>query len=182
MCVLRIIKRSSLNHTKYTVIYAVANPVRALLGRKILKGHLSISSNENKNKMKGTITQSTRQKKMEGHSIKRVLYTPPAANHPIPPRIAAISDLHPKAVSTTTLTPYSQGFRLLYRQNRRRLGSPWVGPINAALKRLKLAIVTPGATLTLSASSSAGVRTHFPLPSFAHAAMNLQPPSRTVLY
>ena len=32
--------------------------------------------------------------------------------------------------------------------------TPWVGPINAALKRLKLTTVTPGATLTLSASSA----------------------------
>ena len=39
-------------------------------------------------------------------------------------------------------------------QSTRRLGSPWVGPINAALKRLKLATVTPGATSTLSACSA----------------------------
>ena len=47
--------------------------------------------------------------------------------------------------------------------------------INAALKRLKLATVTPGATSTLSASSgyslsssSAGVRTPFPLASILY--------------
>ena len=50
-------------------------------------------------------------------------------------------------------TPYSQGFRLLYRHSRRRLEIPCVGPIIAALKRLKLATVTTGATSTLSASS-----------------------------
>ena len=73
----------------------------------------------------------------------------PAASHLItsPDRNHA-----PKGIASTT--PYSQGLRFLYRHSRRRLGSPWVGPINAALKRLKLATVTPGATSTLSASSS----------------------------
>ena len=50
--------------------------------------------------------------------------------------------------------PYSQGLSFHYRHNRRRLGSPWVGPINAVRKRLKLATVTPGALSTLSASSA----------------------------
>ena len=82
-------------------------------------------------------------------------------------------------------TLYSQGFRFLYRHSRRRLGIPCVGPINAALKRLKPATVTPGATLTLPAPSAylflcrcSGVFFY----SFTHAAINLQPPSRTVLY
>ena len=41
---------------------------------------------------------------------------------------------------------------LLHRRSRRRLDSPWVGPINAALKRPKLPAVTPGAASTLSTS------------------------------
>ena len=59
----------------------------------------------------------------------------------------------PEGVMAST-TPYSQGFRFLCRHSRRRLGSPWVGPINAALKRLKLATVTPGATVTSTFSTS----------------------------
>ena len=68
-------------------IYVVANPVRGLLDRKRSEEHLQ-SSNEskiknktkNKNKQnrndkkKGTITQSTCQKNIEGHSIERVWY------------------------------------------------------------------------------------------------------------
>ena len=73
-----------------------------------------------------------------------------------------------KDIESTT-TPYSQGFRFLYRHTRRRLGSPWVGPINAAApKRLKLAIdrlVTQVCLPLPLLSSSAGFRTPFPLPS-----------------
>ena len=51
------------------------------------------------------------------------------------------------------------------------LGSPWVGPIKAALKCLKLPTITPGATSTLfcpplpplSSPDDAGFRTPFPL-------------------
>ena len=84
----------------------------------------------------------------------------PAASHPIP---SPDRNHAPKRIASTT--PYFQGFRFLYRHSQRRLGSPWVGPIKAALKRLKLATVIPGATSTLSTSSSAGVRTLFPVPS-----------------
>ena len=44
--------------------------------------------------------------------------------------------------------------RIIYRHNGRRSGSLWVGPINAALKHLKLPMVILGVTLTLSASSA----------------------------
>ena len=104
----------------------------------------------------------------------------PAASHSIPS-----PDRHhaPKRIASTT--PYSQGFRFLYRHSRRRLGSPWIGPINAALKRLKLATVTSGATSTLSASSASLFLCRCSdafSSSFTHAAIHLQPPSRTVLY
>ena len=80
-------------------------------------------------------------------------------------------------------TPYTQGFRLLSRHSRRRLGNPWIGPISAARKRLKLATVTPGATSTLSASSASLFLCRC-LDAFysscAHAAINLQRPSCTM--
>ena len=83
-------------------------------------------------------------------------------------------------ICTRRYSLYSQGFSCFYRHSRRRLGSPWVGPINAALRRFKL----PDATSTLSTSSaplflcwcSDAFRSFF-----THAAINLQPPSRTVL-
>ena len=67
-----------------------------------------------------------------------------STSHPIPPHGIATtntSHLHPKAqyLQHSTL----RVLRLFYRCSRRRLGSPWVGPINAALKRLKLPTVTP---------------------------------------
>ena len=109
----------------------------------------------------------------------------PAANHPILP--SPDRSYAPKRTPSTT--PYSQGFRFLYRHSRRRLENLWVGPINAALKCLKHATVTPGETPTLSASSASlflcrcsdafsSSFTH----AGTHAAINLQPPSRTVLY
>ena len=100
--------------------------------------------------------------------------TPPNRNH---------LALAPKGIASTT--PHSQGFRFIYCHSRRRLGSPWVGRINAALKRLQLAIVTPGATSTLSASSASlflcrCLDTFFCF--FTYATTNLQPSSCTVLY
>ena len=110
------------------------------------------------------------------HSIERA-----AASHPIP---LDRNDLTfaPKDIASTT--PHSQDFRFLYRHSRRRWGSPWVGPINAALKRLKLATVTPGATSTLSASSASLFLCRCSdafSSSFTHAAINLQPPPRDAL-
>ena len=104
----------------------------------------------------------------------------PAASHPVP---SPDRNHAPKRI--VSISPYSQGFRFLYRHSRRRLGSLWVGPINAALKRLKLATVTPGATSTLSASSASLFLCRCSdafSSSFTHAAINLQPPSCTVLY
>ena len=53
---------------------------------------------------------------------------------PIPPRISTTPYLAfaPNGIFIVSTTPYSQGFRFLYRHSRRRLGGPWVGPINAA--------------------------------------------------
>ena len=157
----------------------VANPVvRGLLDRKRSEEHLQ-SSNESitkhKNKKKGTITQSTCQKKIEeGHSIERGFGIVPAASHPIP---SSDRNHAPKRIASTT-TPCSQGFRFLYRHSRRRSGSPWVGPINAALKRFKLAsAVTPGATSTSSASSASLFLCRCSdafSSSYTHAALNLQ--------
>ena len=104
----------------------------------------------------------------------------PAARHPIP---SPDRNHAPKRIASTT--PYSQGFRFLYRHSRRRLGRPWVGPINASLKRLKLATVTPGASSNLSASSASLFLYRCSdafSSSFIHAARKLQPSSRTVLY
>ena len=78
------------------------------------------------------------------------------------------NSIKPKRIART---PYSQGFRFLYRHSRRRLGSPWVDPINAALKRLKLATVTLGATSTLSRL----FRFSLPLPVFGRLFIFLHP-------
>ena len=88
-------------------------------------------------------------------------------------------------ITSTTERRNLKVFRLLYRPSQRRLGSPWVSPINATLKRLKLATATSGATSTLSASSAYLLLCwlfsddffYFP----TNAAMNLQPRSHTVL-
>ena len=129
---------------------------------KISEGHL-LSSNErehqNKNKTRTKQKQNKKRQKEKNNNNTKLMpekgkiraldrenLVVPAASHPIP---------SPPYIQTHGIykTPYSQGFRFLDRHSRRRLGSnPWVGPINAALKRLKLATVTPGATSTLSAS------------------------------
>ena len=95
-----------------------------------------------------------------------VLYRQPRAIRHSPDRnyLAFIS----KGIASST--PYSQGFRLLYRHSQRRLGSPWVDPIKAAIKRLKLATYGHPSQVQLqpcpylptsTLSSSAGFRTHF---------------------
>ena len=92
---------------------------------------------------------------------------------------------YPRPPQSLNDSPYSQGFMFLYRHSRRRLESTWAGPINAALKRLKLATVTPGVTSTLIASSASLFLCRclevFYFSFTHHAAINLQPP-RTVLY
>ena len=89
-------------------------------------------------KKKGAIKQSTCQKKIEqGHSIERgfgippvaiiaiiaIQYPPPGGNYYTIILIYLV--FIPKGIASTT-TPSSQGFRLLYRHSRRRLGSLWV--------------------------------------------------------
>ena len=119
------------------------------------------SSNLQRESM-GTKTEQKRQKernnKHEAHArkiIEEEFGILPAASHPILSPYRSYLAFAPKGItSSTTVTPYSQGFIFLYRRCRRRLGSPWVGPTNATLKRLKLATVIPGATSTLSASSA----------------------------
>ena len=120
---------------------------------------------------------------------------------PLPVKVA-VRTISTKILSLLTTTSHLQTkkqhlhttpcilrvFRLPYRHSRRRLGSPWVRPINAALKYLNLAAVTPGATSTLSASSAfvslCRFSAPFPLRNSLtyHAAIDLQPPSHTVLY
>ena len=92
------------------------------------------------------------------------------------------NDARRRIASTTT--PHSQGFRFLYRHSGRRLGSPCIGPNNAALIRFKLATVTAGATSILSAFSASLFLCRCSdafFSSFTDAAINLQPPSRTAL-
>ena len=160
-------------------------------GQKKIRGiytkHQRLHENKTKQKQdkndkkKETVTQSTRQKKIgEGLSIERVWYS--ASREPS-------DNLPGSQPCTQTHSIYNNsvlsGFRLfLYRHSRCRLGSPWVGPINTALNRLKLATVTPGAISTLSTYFAS----LFPCrcsdafsSSFNHSAINLQPPSRTTV-
>ena len=126
-------------------------------------------------------TQRTCQKKIEeGHSIERVWYSASREPFDTLPGSQPCTQTH-----SIYHTPYSHGFRLLERHSRRRLGRSWVGPINAAQKRPKLATVTqvqpqPCPPLPLL-FSFADVWTHFLVP-YTHAAINLQPPPCTVLY
>ena len=121
----------------------------------------ALKQNKNKTKAKNdrkkvTVTQSTCQKKIEErHSMERVWFVQ-AASHPKP---SPDRNHAPKRKASTENSVLS-GLQIYnYRHSRRRLGSPRVGPINAALKRLELATtVTPGA-------ASAGVWTSFPYPS-----------------
>ena len=91
--------------------------------------------------------------------------------------------MHPNTYHLQLRTLRVSGFSLAQSTSLREC--PWVGPINAALKHLKLATVIPGATLTLSASSASLFLCRCLdafLSSFTHAGINLQPPSRIVLY
>ena len=72
-----------------------------------------------------------------------------------------------------------KGFRLPYCRSHRRFGNPWFGPIDAALKRLKLPTVSLDATLTLSVfPPSLFLCRVFKVfsPSISHLPINLQPP------
>ena len=139
---------------------------------------------ENKTKQKRQKERNNNTKHMpkkieEGHSIERVGIVP-AASHPLPS-----PDCNHAPKRTASTIPYSQGFSFNYRHSRRRVGSPRVGPINASLKRLKLVAGTPGATSTLSASSASLFLCRCSdafYSFFTHAAINLQPSARTMLY
>ena len=136
----------------YPAIYVIANPVRGLLDRKRSEEHLQRSNDmttantkQNKNDKKKGITPSICQKKIEeGHSIERVWYTASRNPSDTPPPYRNYLAFAPIGIVYTSL--YSQGYRFLYRHSRRRLGSPWIDPINTALKRLKLATVIPSTT------------------------------------
>ena len=152
----------------------------------IYKAPTRAHENEMKQKQDKKTKLNTNTKNMpdkntgEGHSIERVWYS--ASREPSDNLLGSQPCTQTHSIYHT---PYSQSFRLLYSQSRRRSGSPWVGPINAALNRLKLATVTPGATSTLSAySASLFLCRCWDVfsSSLTHAAINLQPRSRTVLY
>ena len=93
-----------------------------------------------------------------------------------------------RPISTTP----AQGFEaasLLYQRSQRRFGTPWVGPINAALKRLQLATVVHSRCnlnlvrlFCLSFLLSIFGGRFFLLPNPSYASINLQPPSHTLLY
>ena len=150
------------------MIYAVANPVRGLLDRK--RSKQKQNQKQKRQKKRNNSTKHMSEKIGEGHSLERVWCREPTDTSP------GYLTFAPEDIASTTM--YSQGFGLLYRYSRRRLGSPWVGPINAALKRLKLATATQGATSTLSACSVSlflcWCLEAFSS-SFTHAAINLQP-------
>ena len=104
----------------------------------------------------------------------------PAASHPMPSLDREQLAFVPKDITSTT--PYSQGFQaLLSAQPTPLRESLGVGPINAALKRLKLPTVTPGATLVLSTSLFLYRFSGAFYSSLTHA-INLQTLSHTVLY
>ena len=161
-----------------------------MLCRKRSEEHIQ-SSNEStktRTKTKKKTKRSNDTKHMPGKGRRALdreslIYRQPQAIRYPPPRNRNNFAFVSKSIAYTT--PYSQGFRLLYRHSRRRLGIPGVGPINTALKRLKLTTATPGATSTLSASSASlslcrcSDAFHS---SFTHSVINLQPPSRIVLY
>ena len=165
---------------QYPVIFAAANPIRGLLDRKRSKEHLQSSNYENiKQKQKTEIKQKRRKIRKKTHkqmpakmgcrdaqvthkiqtdawrntkkgTRSREFGIPTVASHPISSPDRNYLVFSPEGIGFTI--PYSQGFILLYRHSQCRLGSPWVRPIKAALKRLKLATVTPGATSALFAS------------------------------
>ena len=107
---------------------------------------------------------------------------PAASASDSPSLLATTSHLYQRQTSTT---PYSHDLRIPYRCSRRHFGSPWFCLINVSPKRLKLPMVNPCTTLTLSAFAASLVpcRILDALFSYlAHATINLQLPSHTVMY
>ena len=125
----------------------------------------------------------------EGHSVERVWYiTGHGLTHPIPPSPGSqlLRSFQQKGITSrrSYILCMLRVFTLPYRRSRRHFGSPWIAPINAALKLLKLATVTPGATSNLSAPSASLFLCRFSgasSSSLTLAAINLQPPSHTVV-
>ena len=77
----------------------------------------------------------------QGRSLKRDWYIASRGPSGTPPDRNYLA-FAPKGIISTT--PPSRGLEaasLLYQRSQRRLGTPWVGPINAARKRVKLATV-----------------------------------------
>ena len=142
----------------------VVNPARGLLAREISEEHHLQSSNESmktktKTKQKQQKERNNNTKHRPEKDRRRVLgreslvYRQPRAIRYPPPPDRNYLEFAPKDIVSTA--PYSRSFRFLCRHSRHRLGSTWVGSIDADLKYLKLAAtVTPGTTSTLSASSA----------------------------
>ena len=130
--------------------------------------------------MRGAYTHARNTKRV---TRERGIGISPVVSHLIP-----LSDRNYLAFahkSITSTTVYHRGFRLLYQCSRHRFGSSLVGPINATLKHLKLATVTPGAASILSTYFASSFPCRFLgafSSSMAHAAINLWTPSHTVLY
>ena len=151
--------RSGINHTQCEV----ANPIRGVLDMKKSEQHMQFSNESIKTKTK--LKEREAKQKRKYHKART-----PSPFDAFPDRkyLASV----PKERHNICNTVLS-GF-----------GSPSVGPTNAAPKRLKLPTVTPGATSTLSISSAPlfYCRLSGPFSSpLSHAAINLQPPSHTVL-
>ena len=149
MCTLHIINRSALTILIPSNIRSCQSGTWSAEQEHIRRTSTKLRrDHQNKNtqndKKKETNTTKHLQEKYEGHSIvERASYS--ASCEPSDTRPDRNDRAFaPKDVASISL--YSQGFRFFYRHSRSRLGSFRVGPINAALKHLKLAIVTPGAT------------------------------------
>ena len=121
-------------------------------------------------------------KREESHSLRRVWYR--ASREPNDTRLE--SQLPRTCIQRhDTYNTALSGFSVFMLAEPRPLREFWFGPINAALKRLKLPTVTPGAASALSSSSVSlfVCRLSDAFSSFlAHAAINLEPPLHTGLY
>ena len=169
-------------------LYMVANPVRGLLDRKISEEHLQSSNESMKIKQKRQKERNNNTKHMPENDRRGALdgeswvfHQPRAIQYPTGWLLSRIcTEKH--SIYNSALSGFQ--FSLSAQSSNQRLRSPWVGLINAALKRLKLATVTPSATLTLSASTASLFLCRCSdafSSSFTHAAINLKPSSCTVL-
>ena len=177
MCVYVLpINRWGFNHTQqytwFPIRYVCSARHKNIRGTstKLQREHENKNKANKNDKNKETMTQSICQKKIEErHSIESfVCHQPRAIRYPPNRNYLAFA---PKGVASAT--PYSQGFRLLYRRTVDAAWGvcPWVGPIHAALKNLKLATVTSGATFNLVRL----FRFSLPLPVFERFFLFLRP-------